>query len=167
MYNHKMSTTAATATTTTPVEQSQQPQSNVQTLLSSLVEMSGQQAQQTREMHRNLKRLVTEVEREQKKLAKSSKPKRTVKQKPVNVSAAMVKFLKGQKVEDQDGGYTRQTMMKAVSAYIKEQKLQLNENKKHWKPDTALHKLFSLDKKQTYTFMNINGLLSRVVQKKK
>ena len=79
----------------------------------------------------------------------------------------MVKFLKGQKVEDQDGGYTRQTMMKAVSAYIKQEKLQLNENKKNWKPDTALLKLFSLDKKQTYTFMNINGLLSRVVQKNK
>lgn len=162
-----MSTSATTAKTTTPVEQTQPPQSNVQTLLASLVEMSGQQAQQTREMHRNLKRLVTEVEREQKKLAKSSKPKRTVKQKPVAVSAAMVKFLKGQKVEDQDGGYTRQTMMKAVSAYIKQEKLQLNENKKNWKPDTALLKLFSLDKKQTYTFMNINGLLSRVVQKNK
>tara|TARA_E500000178_G_C16862519_1_gene680432 strand:- start:252 stop:755 length:504 start_codon:yes stop_codon:yes gene_type:complete len=167
-----MSTTAATTTKTktkTKTEQSQNQtqSSNVQTLLASLVEMSGQQAQQTREMHRNLKRLVTEVEREQKKLAKSSKPKRTVKQKPVTVSAAMVKFLKGRKVEDQDGGYTRQTMMKAVSAYIKDQKLQLEENKKNWKPDKTLKKLFTLDEKQTYTFMNINGLLSRVVQKKK
>ena len=61
--------------------------SNVQTLLASLVEMAGTQAQATREMHRNLRRLVTEVERENKRLQKSSRPKRTVKQKPVTVTA--------------------------------------------------------------------------------
>ena len=93
--------------------------SNVQTLLASLVEMAGTQAQASREMHRNLRRLVTEVEREHRKLQKTSRPKRTVKQKPVSVTAAAGKWLSSQSVETQDGGYTRQAMMKAVSAYIK------------------------------------------------
>ena len=137
--------------------------SNVQTLLASLVEMAGNQAQATREMHRNLRRLVTEVEREHRKLQKTSRPKRTVKQKPVSVTAAMGKWLSSQSVETQDGGYTRQSMMKAVSSYIKKADLQVAENRKAWKPDATLTKLFNLDKKQTYTFMNINGLLSRVV----
>ena len=126
--------------------------------------MSGTQATQTREMHRNLKRLVVEVERENKKLARNKKPKRTVKQKPVQVTAPMAKWLSSSKVEAEEGGYTRQNMMKAVSAYIKTADLQIKENRKSWKPDATLIKLFNLDKKQTYTFMNINGLLSRVVQ---
>ena len=93
--------------------------SNVHTILASLVELSGNQAQASREMHRNLKRLVTEVEREQKKLQKTSRPKRTVKQKPVSVTAAMTKWLASQELQPQDGGFTRQSMMRAASAYIK------------------------------------------------
>ena len=77
----------------------------------------------------------------------------------------MSKFLKKQKVDEVDGGWTRQLMMKAVSAYIKEKQLQLAENKKNWKPDDTLTKLFSLDASKTYTFMNINGLLTRVIDK--
>jgi len=138
--------------------------SSVQALLASLVDMAGSQAQATREMHRNLKRLVTEVERETKRMQKTSRPRRTVTQKPVNVTAAMSKWLSAQSVDAQDGGYTRQAMMRAVSAYIKKAELQVAENRKSWKPDATLVKLFNLDKKQTYTFMNINGLLSRVVQ---
>ena len=55
--------------------------------------------------------------------------------------------------------------MKAVSAYIKSKELQIAENRKSWKADKELVKLFGLDAKETYTFMNINGLLSRVVEK--
>ena len=55
--------------------------------------------------------------------------------------------------------------MKAVSAYIKDKELQIAENRKSWKPDKTLVKLFGLDVKETYTFMNINGLLSRIVEK--
>ena len=139
--------------------------SSVHQILQSLVEMAGNQASATREMHRSLKRLVVEVEREKKKLERNSKPKRTVKQKPVSVTAPMSKWLSSVKVDAVDGGFTRQAMMKAVSSYIKTADLQLKENRKSWKPDATLVKLFNLDKKQTYTFMNINGLLSRVVAK--
>jgi chromatin remodeling complex protein RSC6 len=151
------------AQTSTQIESNQ---TTVSELLTALVEMSSTQAQQTREMSRNLKRLVVEVEKERKKMAKTCKPKRTVKQKPVQVDSQMAKFLKHQKVDQLDGGWTRQLMMKAVSAYIKEKELQLAENKKNWKPDDTLVKLFKLDASETYTFMNINGLLTRVINKK-
>lgn len=145
--------------------QTPQEASTVQQLLSTLIEMAGQQASQTREMYRNIKKLAGEVDKEQKKLLKISRPKRTVKQKPVGVNDNMRKFLKALKVEEVDGGYTRQVMMKAVSAYIKNKKLQLEENRKSWKADKELISLFDLKKSETYTFMNINGLLSRVVKK--
>tara|TARA_B100000963_G_C22631609_1_gene675200 strand:- start:1096 stop:1572 length:477 start_codon:yes stop_codon:yes gene_type:complete len=141
--------------------------STVRTMLDALLEISAQQAQQTREMHRNIKKLRQEVDREQKRLQRSSKPRRTVRQRPVSVNAAMKKFLEKQGVQAEDGGYTRQSMMKAVSAYIKTKELQLAENRKSWKADKTLVGLFNLDAKETYTFMNINGLLSRVVETKK
>lgn len=147
-------------TTTTP-----ETESTVKQMLEALLEISAQQAQQTREMHRNLKKLSQEVEREQRRLQRSSKPRRTVRQRPVSVNAAMKKFLDKQGVTAEDGGFTRQSMMKAVSAYIKTKELQLAENRKSWKADKELVKLFGLDAKETYTFMNINGLLSRVVEK--
>tara|TARA_B100000401_G_C52811750_1_gene724243 strand:+ start:1684 stop:2157 length:474 start_codon:yes stop_codon:yes gene_type:complete len=140
-------------------------ESTVQQMLTALVDMAAQQAQQTREMHRNLKKLATEVDKEQKRLAKSSKPRRTVKQKPVGVTKEMEKFLTSHGVEKNEAGYTRQVMMKAVSAYIKDKQLQLQDNRKSWKADKTLAKLFDLDPKSHYTFMNINGLLSRVVPK--
>jgi thiamine biosynthesis lipoprotein ApbE len=141
--------------------------STVRTMLDALLEISAQQAQQTREMHRNIKKLRQEVDREQKRLQRSSKPRRTVRQRPVSVNSAMKKFLEKQGVQAEDGGYTRQSMMKAVSAYIKTKELQLAENRKSWKADKTLVGLFNLDAKETYTFMNINGLLSRVVETKK
>tara|TARA_B100000242_G_C43052972_1_gene492089 strand:+ start:2545 stop:3018 length:474 start_codon:yes stop_codon:yes gene_type:complete len=140
-------------------------ESTVQQMLTALVDMAAQQAQQTREMHRNLKKLATEVDKEQKRLAKSSKPRRTVKQKPVGVTKEMEKFLTSHGVDKNEAGYTRQVMMKAVSAYIKDKQLQLQDNRKSWKADKTLAKLFNLDPKSHYTFMNINGLLSRVVPK--
>jgi hypothetical protein len=134
-------------------------------MLNALVDMAAQQAQQTREMHRNLKKLATEVDKEQKKLVKMNKPRRTVKQRPVAVTSEMVGFLTKLGLEKDQKGYTRQVMMKAVSQYIKDKKLQLEDNRKSWKADKTLVKLFNLDAKQHYTFMNINGLLSRVVPK--
>ena len=145
---------------------SEAPASTVSSTLASLVSLVDSQAKSFRDMSRQLKRLEKEVIREQKRLSKVQKPKRKVVQKPVAVNAAMTKFLTSRKVDAHaDGGYTRQVMMRAVSAYIKDKGLQLEENKKQWKPDSSLVKLFSLDKKTLYTFMNINGLISRVVVK--
>jgi chromatin remodeling complex protein RSC6 len=139
---------------------------SLNSVLQELTDVVNTMAQQSRDLQRNFKRLLVELEREQKRSARvlhSSRVKRTVVQKPVQVSQAMTSFLSSQAVQPTDGGFTRQTMMKAVSKYIQTKKLQLEEDKKSWKPDATLCKLFGLDKTQVYTFMRINGLLSRVV----
>lgn len=146
------------------VEQSED--SNVSQTLTNLLEQVELQVKSFRDIHKHLKRLEKEIAKEHKRLSKTPKTKRTVTQKPIKVNANMQKFLTGLGTESPngDGSYTRQVMMRGVSQYIKEKKLQVEENKKQWKPDSHLCKLFDLDKKQHYTFMNINGLISRVVE---
>jgi len=156
MNQQQSETTSATASAVT-----------VSQLLQVAVESTAAQAQQFRELQKVLKKLSSEIEKEQRKYQKAvEKAPRTVVQKPVQVQAEMEKFLQSEKVEvHPDTGYTRKDMMRAVSAYIKTHNLQLEDNKKQWKPDAQLTKLFSLDSEQLYTFMNINGLLSRVIPK--
>jgi chromatin remodeling complex protein RSC6 len=138
---------------------------SLSSLLLELSDVANTLVHQTRELQRNLKRLATELEREQRRTSRAHKStvKRTIVHKPVKVNAAMSSFLSAQGVQATDGGYTRQTMMKAISSYIKAKKLQLEENKKEWKADATLVKLFGLEKNKVHTFMRINGLLTRVV----
>ena len=125
-----------------------------------------QQQRSMRELHKSLKKLEKEVVREHKRLSKVQRPKRKVVQKPVTVSSKMRKFLTKQKEpEHANGGWTRQVMMRVVAHYVKEKDLQIAENRKNWKPDSTLKKLFDLENGKLYSFMNINGLISRVVIK--
>tara|TARA_B110000211_G_scaffold235020_1_gene308531 strand:- start:10162 stop:10659 length:498 start_codon:yes stop_codon:yes gene_type:complete len=161
-------------TTSTPETVNTQPTTTASTVsesLTALIETVSQQQQTFRELHKNLKKLEKEVIREHKRLSKVTRPRRVVVQKPVQVNDAMREFITkygGDIAEEHaDGGWTRQVMMKIVSTYIRTVgKLQLDKNKKHWKSDKCLRTLFALDKKTLYTFMNINGLISRVVVKK-
>ena len=141
--------------------------SEVKVLLQTLLDDSAQLQGMYKTWNTTLKKLSREMEREQKKLAKQ-KPKRKVQQKPQLVTPEMQQFMKthGGEVEGGHGdSYTRQVMMKAVSGYIKSANLQNGENKKQWAGgDKVLKPLFTLDK-EWYTFMQINGLLSRVVVK--
>jgi len=142
--------------------------SEVKVLLQSLLDDSAQLQTMYKSWNTTLKKLAKEMEKEQKKLAKA-KPKRHVKQKPQEVTKEMQKFMKQHGGDLPEGvthgsAYTRQVMMKSVSHYIKEKNLQNPENKKQWKKDTVLTPLFKLEK-DWYTFMQINGLLSRVVVK--
>ena len=50
--------------------------------------------------------------------------------------------------------------MKGISKYIKEKNLQLSENKRQFKPDKKLHKVFGMDTKQPLTFVEIGGHIS-------
>ena len=144
-------------TTTTEVQKTE-----VQTLFESILADSQSLQQNYKQWCQTVKKLQKEMEKEQKKLAKK-KPKRQVKQNPQKVTKSMRTFMTKNHNEDSES-YTRQVMMKAVSAYIKKHSLQNPENKKQWKKDSTLTKLFGL-KKEWYTFMEINGLLSRVVVK--
>ena len=144
--------------------------STVTDTLEGLIMAADASAKSLTDMKRQLKSLNKLIAKDYKKMAKASKikTKRVVKQRPVIVNDRMNKFMKTRKIEQhqEGGGFTRQVMMRAVSAYIKEKDIQIETNRKQWKPDSKLEKLFSLDKKQLYTFMNINGLISRVVVKK-
>jgi len=120
-----------------------------------------------RDLHRQLKKLENEVVKEHKRLSKVRKPKKKVVQKPVKVLKSMRRFMnEAGEPEHEQGGWTRHAMMRVIAAYIKQTDLQVFNNRKHWKPDSALEKLFSLKKDELYTFMHINGLISRVVVKK-
>merc|ERR1712072_466353 len=120
--------------------------SEVKQLLQSLLDDSANLQNMYKTWNTTLKKLAKEMEREQKKLAKQ-KPKRKVTQKPQLVTPEMQAFMKKHaKDVEQSDSYTRQVMMKAVSAYIKTANLQNPENKKHWKKDKVLTPLFKLEK---------------------
>lgn len=138
------------------------PQSEVETLFQSILAESQSLQTSYKSWCQTVKKLQKEMEKETKKLAKQ-KPKRQVKQKPQKVTKAMRTFMVKNGSEDSEA-YTRQVMMKVVSAYIKAHNLQNQDNKKQWKKDSTLTKLFGL-KDDWYTFMQINGILSRVVVK--
>jgi len=153
----------------TATEEDNTNESEVRVLLQSLLDDSNHLQTMYKTWNGTLRKLAKEMDREQRKLVKT-KPKRQVKQKPQEVTPAMQKFMKQYHKEEGEEikhgtAYTRQVMMKAVSRYIKEKNLQNPENKKQWKADPVLKPLFSLEQ-EWFTFMQINGLLSRVVVNK-
>lgn len=149
-------------------EQSKEVSSNssVTDTISEILLQVESQRRALSDITRQLKKLEKDIVREHKRLSKVNRPKRKVVQKPVQVSKKMKSFMKKMKVaEHESGGFTRQNMMKAVSSYIKTKGLQIADNKKNWKPDKTLSSLFSLESDKLYTFMTINGLITRVVKK--
>lgn len=145
--------------------ETKQKTNDIQSLLDDIVSESSNLQSQYKLWHTNVKKLVKEMKKEQKKLSKM-KPKRVVKQKPQAVSKSMQKFMYKHCDSEKSDSYTRQLMMKQVSAYIKKHNLQNADNRKQWKADSCLKKLFDLNN-DYYTFMQINGLISRVVIKSK
>ena len=142
------------------VNNATQPGSRAKALLEQITTLSQTQLEMQRDFQKYLRDLAKEFDRDLKRLTKKG-GKRKVTQKPVPVNADMVKFMNSNGVEG--GQFTRQSMMKTVSAYIKTKNLQTPENKKAWKADATLRKLFGLKAKDQYTFMNINGMLSGVI----
>ena len=157
-----MRNTEQHSTSETSSEVQQTTNTGIKALLSELLTESANLQSQYKTWHANVKKLAKEMEKEQKKLPKA-KPRRVVRQKPQEVNKSMQKFMHTTGAE-KGTSYTRQVMMKQVSAYIKEHTLQNEANKKQWKADKTLKKLFDLND-EWYTFMQINGLLSRVVVK--
>jgi hypothetical protein len=146
---------------------SQQTGQTLKQLLDHINELISNQGVQFRKLQQQVKTLTAEVEREQRKHAKqrqtTARAKRTVVQKPVQVSAEMRAFMSAQKVDAVDGGFTRQVMMRTISGYIKTHKLELEADRKRWRPDATLGKLLNISEKESFTFLTINGLISRVI----
>jgi len=160
-----MSATVVTPVATEAVAADAAPQLSALQQLDALVERNARLAAELREINRGLLALRKTFEREQRRATKT-KTKRKVEQKPVAVTKPMREFLvKNSGAAATAEGFTRREMMKALSDYVKNNKLQSAENKKQWTPDATLSKLLDLDRKQAYSFMNLNGLISRVVVK--
>lgn len=156
----EVNTPSTTTTITTPELTSR-------SMIDSMIEDVNKRIALDRQLISNLRKLGKEIEKDQKKLIKHNKVKRSIKQNPQKVLDSMQDFIKKNfpdQVND-ESMYTRRHLMKLLSEYIKSKNIQNQENKKQWSgKEKALKKLFKLDL-EWYTFMSINGLLTRVIQK--
>ena len=87
------------------------------------------------------------------KQAKIQKKKTPI---PLNLSNDLEKFLgvsKGTKL-------TKAEVMKGVSEYIKTNNLQIEENRRKFKPNKQLHKVFGMSTNESLTFVEINKHVS-------
>jgi chromatin remodeling complex protein RSC6 len=159
-----MSSTAATETASAPAVAAEPALTTAQ-LIEQLIKTSTELASQHKLVVRTLTTLQRQWEREQKRASRST-VKRTVVQKPVQVNKAMRDFMvKHAGAASSAEGFTRREMMKALSEYIKANKLAEATDKKKWAPDATLTKLLTLEKGKTFSYMNLNGLSTRIVVK--
>lgn len=107
---------------------------------------------------RNIGDEVRSLQKAYKLVEKASKQKKKRPQSPMTPSTELVKFLK----LDKSKTYTRADIMKQVSEYIKTKKLQLADNKRKFRPDKALAKIFGLSASQVkdMTFVEINKYIT-------
>lgn len=148
---------------------------NLDSLLAQLVTEGESLRNETRTHLSNLKKVIVLVNKERKSLTKkSNRKKRVIHQKPQTVIKSMQRFMKDNKdilstpeeskPVEVSTEYIRRDMMRVVSAYIKVQKLQLDSDRKLWLPDKTLKSLFKIkDSKAKFSFMNVNGLITRVI----
>ena len=86
---------------------------------------------------------------------KQSKKKNTVQSKNT-LSKELEKFIS----VEHGTQLTKAEVMKGVSKYIKDKKLQLSENKRQFKADKTMQKIFGMDVKKPLTFVEIGGHIS-------
>lgn len=106
---------------------------------------------------------IRSLQKAYKAVEKASKQKKKRPQPPMQPSAELVKFLK----LDKGKHYSRADVMKLVSEYIKTKKLQLEDNKRKFRPDKNLAKFFGLssDNVKDMTFVEINKYISQHLTK--
>ena len=106
---------------------------------------------------------VRSLQKAYKAVEKASKQKKKRPQAEMKPSADLVKFLKLEKGKN----YTRAGVMKLVSEYIKAKNLQLADNKRKFRPDKPLAKIFGLSAAQVkdMTFVEINKYISPQLSK--
>ncbi len=95
----------------------------------------------------------------QRTLKQASKQARTTQnknQEPMSLSKDLEKFLS----VEHGTKLTKAEVMRSVSSYIKNKGLQLEENKRKFKPDNKMSKLFSMNKNTEFTFVEINKHVS-------
>lgn len=149
------------------------PLSELDDILVTLVQ-EGEELRNASRLHlANVKKVVALVSKERKYLRKHrKKTKRVIKQNPQKVNKQMQKFMKDNRNILSTGEipvsseYVRRDMMRVVSAYVKVNNLQIESNRKKWIPDKTIKKLFAVTEKNAeFSFMNVNGLITRVILK--
>ena len=148
---------------------------NLDTLLAQLIEEGETLRNESRSHLSNLKKVLVLVNKERKTLRKkSNRVKRVIVQKPQAVNLKMQKFMKDNKdilstetenkLVEVSTEYVRRDMMRVVSAYIKKHDLQIESDRKKWIPDKTIKSLFKIKEKEAqFSFMNVNGLITRVI----
>ena len=166
------SVNTAPVSSTTPVVSET---ANLDSLLAQLIQEGESLRNESRTHLSNIKKVLVLVNKERKTLRKGrNRVKRTIVQKAQPVNKTMQKFMKDNKTilstetEDKTVAvsteYVRRDMMRVVSAYIKKKDLQIASDRKKWLPDKTLKTLFKItDSKAEFSFMNVNGLITRVI----
>jgi hypothetical protein len=146
--------------------------SSLDSLLNALIKEGEELRNSSRTHLMNVKKIVNLVNKERKFLSKKkNRAKRVIVQNPQKVNKLMQKFMKDNKNILSTGEiavsteYVRRDMMRVVSAYVKVKDLQIESNRKKWIPDKTLKKLFGIKESNAeYSFMNVNGLITRVIE---
>ena len=148
---------------------------NLDALLVQLIEEGETLRNESRAHLSNIKKVLVLVNKERKTLRrKGNRVKRTITQTPRTVTKQMQKFMKDNKdilstdteskTVEVSTEYIRRDMMRVVSAYIKKKDIQIASDRKKWIPDKTLRTLFKIkDSKAQFSFMNVNGLITRVI----
>jgi len=96
------------------------------------------------------------LQRTLKTAPKQVRTNQTKNQEPMMLSKELEKFL----TVEHGTQLTKAQVMKSVSEYIKVNNLQLEANKRKFKPDTKLTKVFQMKKGTEFTFVEINKHVS-------
>ena len=114
-------------------------------------------SKRTREIQDNF-RILQKTIRSAEKQVKQNKKKSQVK---MHLSSSLEKFLS----VDKGTLLTKAEVMKGVSEYIKSNNLQCEENKRRFRPNKQLHKIFGMNTKESLTFVEINKHVSSHLSK--
>ena len=133
------------------------PAQNIDTEFKNLYDSLATFSKQGKELQDQLKSL-------QRACKQAEKQTRTIKKKPqekLNLSKELANFLS----VDSSTKLTKAEVMKGVSEYIKTKNLQLESNKRKFKPNKELSKVFGMSPKSELTFVEINKHVSNHLSK--
>lgn len=141
---------AGTTGTTTETVELDAVETSLAAMKTKIVELK-QDVDEYSKMLKELEKAYQVTKRKYKKKVRNEK-----KEKLVKVSKELGKFMK----LGTEGLTTRTQAMKYISNYVHDKKLQIEENKRNFRTDKDLAKLFNLKQDHELTFLQINHQLS-------
>ena len=125
---------------------------DIETQFKAIYELMGSFGKNTKGIQDNLKTLQRTI----KGAAKQAKTSKKKVQEKMSLSVDLEKFLSIQ----HGTKLTKAEVMKSVSEYIKSNNLQLADNKRKFKPNKPMSKIFSMKTSDQLTFVEINKHVS-------